>query len=280
MTQEQEQMHRTILNCAVFVLALLLAGCASQSGNNSGSNVPRILACFAAGAVIGGAAGNLVAGDDEDAAVAISGLAVGAAAAEACNRWLAARAEPPPEPPIPDSDGDGVNDRDDRCPDSHPQEIVDALGCPKDSDGDGVPDRLDRCPDTNPGIKVDEDGCAQIGEIMATVKGPIFFDFDRSEIKSEAGAKLSRLGKVLRDNPRIQLDVVGHTDNRGNERYNMALGQQRAESAQRYLVEQEGIAAERLKVKSMGESAPVASNETAEGQAENRRVEFVVNGKS
>lgn len=280
MNQEQEQMHRTTLNCAIFVLALLLAGCASQSGNNSGNNVPRILACFAAGAVIGGAAGNLVAGDESDAAVAIPSMALGAVAAEACNRWLAAQAEPPPEPPIPDSDGDGVNDRDDRCPGSHPQETVDARGCPKDGDGDGVPDRLDRCPDTNPGVKVDEDGCARIGEIMATVKGPVFFDFDRSAIKPEASAKLGRLGKVLRDNPRIQLDVVGHTDNRGSERYNMALGQQRAESVQRYLVEQEGIAAERLEVKSMGESAPVASNDTAEGQTENRRVEFVVNGKS
>ena len=264
-------MQRPTRNLMVFVLAFLLAGCASQPGNT-----PRSLACFAAGAIIGGAAGALASGDVDETA-AVPGLAVGAAAAAACNRlW----AKPPPEPPIPDSDGDGVNDRDDRCPDSHPEEIVDEFGCPRDSDGDGVPDRLDRCPGTDPGVKVDEDGCAQVGEVMATINWPIFFDFDRSEIKPDARSTLARVGKALRDNPNIQLDVVGHTDGIGTEEYNLALGQRRAESAQRYLIEREGIPAERLSVMSMGESAPVAGNETAEDRAKNRRVEFVVNGKS
>jgi OOP family OmpA-OmpF porin len=70
-----------------------------------------------------------------------------------------AAAPPPPPPPPPDSDGDGVIDSEDKCPDTPQGVKVDSSGCPLDSDGDGVPDYLDKCPDTPRGVKVDRSGC-------------------------------------------------------------------------------------------------------------------------
>ncbi|MEN8808089.1 MAG: OmpA family protein [Desulfobacterales bacterium] len=173
-----------------------------------------------------------------------------------------------------DSDGDGVPDNLDKCPGTPRGTAVDSTGCPKapapmakpDSDGDGVPDDRDKCPNTPKGATVNADGCW-------AYQGEIFFDVNSSTVKSEAYPMLDEAVKVLRNNPDLNVEVQGHTDNTGTAEYNLWLSQKRAESAMNYLVDK-GIDPGRLTAKGYGFERPVASNDTPEGRAKNRRVEF------
>ena len=138
--------------------------------------------------------------------------------------------------------------------------------CP-DEDGDGVCDEDDLCPNTPPGAPVDERGCW----IAAYSQ---FFDFDKTVVKSAFLPRIKHAAEVLNRNPGLpRVIIAGHTDNVGNPNYNMGLGQRRAEAVKKLLIEY-GVAAERLVVESYGETRPVASNDTEEGRARNRRVEF------
>ncbi len=103
----------------------------------------------------------------------------------------------------------------------------------------------------------------------------IYFDFGKAEIKPESRSTLDAIARYLRDNPDVKLYVVGHTDSVGEFDYNMELSRRRAESVVRYLVEKYGIKANRLKPYGIGPLAPVASNDTEQGRARNRRVELV-----
>ncbi len=103
----------------------------------------------------------------------------------------------------------------------------------------------------------------------------IFFDFNKAEIKPESEAALKEITKLLQQDNKLKLYVVGHTDNVGGLDYNMKLSQQRAEAVVRELVSKYKIAPDRLKSGGVGPLAPVASNETEEGKAKNRRVELV-----
>ena len=173
-----------------------------------------------------------------------------------------------------DSDGDGVPDNLDKCPGTPRGTAVDRTGCPKapapvtkpDSDGDGVPDDRDKCPNTPKGATVNADGCW-------AYQGEIFFDVNSSTVKSEAYPMLDEAVKVLRNNPDLNVEIQGHTDNTGTAKYNLWLSQKRAESAMNYLVDK-GIDPGRLTAKGYGFEQPVASNDTPEGRAKNRRVEF------
>ena len=165
-----------------------------------------------------------------------------------------------------DSDGDGVTDDLDRCPDTPKGVKVDAKGCPLDSDGDGVPDYLDKCPNTPKGATVDARGCW-------TYAAVVMYDFDSAEIKSEAYPMLDEAVSILKKNPEIKVEIDGHTDNMGSASYNMNLSERRAKAVMDYLVEQ-GIEAERLSAKGLGLTQPIAGNDTEEGRAKNRRVEL------
>ncbi len=103
----------------------------------------------------------------------------------------------------------------------------------------------------------------------------IQFDFNKADIKPESEATMLEIAKVLRENASMKLYVVGHTDNAGGLEYNLKLSQQRADAVVRELSGKHGIAADRLKAAGMGPLAPVASNDTEEGRARNRRVELV-----
>ncbi len=103
----------------------------------------------------------------------------------------------------------------------------------------------------------------------------ILFDFDRHELTAEARRKLDGVAAFLRRHQGIGLRLNGHTDAIGTQRYNALLGQRRADSAARYLIDQ-GIEARRLETFSFGETRPVADNATATGRQLNRRVEFEV----
>jgi outer membrane protein OmpA-like peptidoglycan-associated protein len=103
----------------------------------------------------------------------------------------------------------------------------------------------------------------------------IFFDTGKSEIKPESEKALAEIAKLLQKDPGLKLHVVGHTDSVGVMDANMKLSQARAEAVVQALVTRHGIAAGRLKSFGVGPLAPVASNDTEEGKAKNRRVELV-----
>jgi len=108
----------------------------------------------------------------------------------------------------------------------------------------------------------------------ASVYG-IHYDFNKATVKPETEQNLKEIAKLLKQNPDLNLYVVGHTDNVGNIAYNMKLSQTRAEAVVKALVTKYGVAQNRFDPYGVGPLAPVASNETEEGRAKNRRVELV-----
>ena len=141
-----------------------------------------------------------------------------------------------------------------------------------DLDGDGVLNEHDKCPNTRPGAVVDLDGCEV--EAVIELEG-VHFDFDKATLKPEAKAVLNEAAALLAKHDRVVVEVAGHTDSTGPEAYNQKLSERRAMAVQDYLVEQ-GVRASRLSAKGYGEAMPVASNDSKEGRAENRRVELIV----
>jgi len=137
---------------------------------------------------------------------------------------------------------------------------------PMDSDGDGVIDNKDKCPNTPMGATVDARGCW-------TYAAVVLFDFDSAEIKSEAHPMLDEAVVILKKTPKIKVEVDGHTDNIGPAEYNMMLSERRANAIMKYFVDN-GVEAERLTVKGFGLTKPAAGNDTKEGRAKNRRVEL------
>ncbi|TNE73865.1 MAG: hypothetical protein EP333_06320, partial [Bacteroidetes bacterium] len=103
----------------------------------------------------------------------------------------------------------------------------------------------------------------------------IFFEHDKSDLLSQSFVELNRLVSLLKANEEWKIEIGGHTDDTGSDAYNQTLSQKRASAVRAYLISQ-GISAERLTAKGYGESKPIASNETEEGKAENRRVEFKI----
>ncbi|MFO7983204.1 MAG: peptidoglycan-associated lipoprotein Pal [Desulfuromonadales bacterium] len=103
----------------------------------------------------------------------------------------------------------------------------------------------------------------------------IYFDFDRYTLSSDARKKLENNAKFLRANPRAEVQIQGHTDERGSDSYNLALGEKRARAAHDYLVSL-GISEARLSIISYGEERPMVPESNEEAWAKNRRVEFVI----
>ena len=101
------------------------------------------------------------------------------------------------------------------------------------------------------------------------------FDFDKSNIRADAQPILEEACKALKAEPSIDVCCDGYTDSIGSEEYNMGLSKRRANAVRDWLIKC-GIPASRLTARGFGETNPVASNETAEGRAQNRRTELVV----
>ena len=158
--------------------------------------------------------------------------------------------------PLPkDSDGDGVTDDLDKCPGTPKGEKVDAGGCPlpRDSDGDGVTDDLDKCPGTAAGTKVDATGCAQVFEPTKTtlVLEGVNFASGSAELTSGARAVLDDIAVKASTHPDLRVEVAGHTDSKGSRNSNLKLSQQRADAVRDYLISK-GVAADRLVAKGYG----------------------------
>ena len=104
------------------------------------------------------------------------------------------------------------------------------------------------------------------------------FDFDRHDIRPEFQSELDEVGTFLKNNPDAYVMLVGYTDSIGSEEYNLDLSLRRASSAANYLTSNHNIDRDRIVVNYYGEANPIASNDTAEGRAQNRRVEVAVGG--
>jgi len=111
------------------------------------------------------------------------------------------------------------------------------------------------------------------GTKIATV-GSANFDFNRAEVNPSGRDILDHAVKVLRDNPGLRVTVEGHTDSVGSAAYNQKLSERRAQAVKRYLVRQ-GIDPSRITTEGYGKSRPIASNETEEGRAQNRRADII-----
>ncbi len=209
----------------------------------------------------------------------------------------------------PDADGDGVADKNDKCPDTPKGWKVDVNGCPLDQDKDGVADAIDKCPNTPAGVVVDKDGCPvdtdgdgtpDYLDKCPTVAGPkenngcpvieaaketvspemmiepVYFDYDKSNILQVEKAKIEKLIKLLKSDASYSVDLTGNADSKGEEEYNMKLSEKRINAVVKSITAS-GVKAARIsKQQALGESNPAATNDTEEGRALNRRVEFEV----
>jgi OOP family OmpA-OmpF porin len=178
---------------------------------------------------------------------------------------IATAEEPAPVAAPADSDGDGVADPDDRCPNTPAGAKVDANGCEPDGDRDGVVDAKDACPDTKAGTRVGAHGC----DCDVTVR--LQFAFNSAELTAADRQLLDQAAENLKRLNWISGVAEGHTDSVGGDAYNQKLSEARAKSVIAYLASR-GIDASRIQAVGHGESKPVADNATAEGRAENRRV--------
>ncbi len=187
-------------------------------------------------------------------------------------------------PALPDRDGDGIPDNVDKCPDQ-PEDfdgIQDADGCPEDdADKDGIPDAQDACPkepgDADPDPK--KNGCPKFirrisGSTEIQILKVIEFATGKATILPKSFPILDEVVRLLKVNLDIkQLGIEGHTDNRGSDKLNEKLSDDRAHSVMKYITEH-GIDGGRLTAQGFGPKRPIADNNTNEGRQRNRRVEF------
>jgi outer membrane protein OmpA-like peptidoglycan-associated protein len=223
-----------------------------------------------------------------------------------------AREEPPAPPPDPcaagtthapeqcpdlDDDGDGLSNREDRCP--LVAGVAAEQGCPAkpppgpceagqahapescpdlDDDGDGVPNGQDRCP-LLAGV-AEHQGCPPPRAVLTARKieitEAVFFDSGKDVIQARSFQLLDDIARILEDHPEVKgLSIEGHTDASGAAARNQVLSERRSAAVKVYLVKK-GIAPERLEARGFGATRPVVKEVDAAGKAKNRRVEFLV----
>jgi peptidoglycan-associated lipoprotein len=129
----------------------------------------------------------------------------------------------------------------------------------------------DSIANANRGSSNNNDAANLRNALMAVVH----FDYDQSDVRPDARAALDAKIPIMQANPNVTIRIAGHTDERGSDEYNLALGQRRAAAAKRYLVER-GIAESRIETISYGEERPVAQGSDEDAWAQNRRAEFEV----
>ena len=130
-----------------------------------------------------------------------------------------------------------------------------------------------KSPEETPVIK---DFYLQPIEVGVTVRlKNIYFDFDKTTLKSESFVELNKVVDFLKQNSSVEVEISGHTDNKGSDTYNETLSQGRSQTVVNYIISQ-GIRADRLTAHGYGEAKPIETNDTEEGRANNRRVEFTI----
>lgn len=154
--------------------------------------------------------------------------------------------------------------------------VEDVIVKESDMDADGVADVTDQCPST-PG-PASNNGCPIISEEVKSIFDKAMyleFEYGKADIKTESYEILNEVVRVMNENPSFHLSLGGHTDSKGSDEFNMELSVKRAKAAYDYLISK-GISASRLASAGYGETSPIDSNDTEEGRARNRRVEFKV----
>jgi peptidoglycan-associated lipoprotein len=116
---------------------------------------------------------------------------------------------------------------------------------------------------------------AAAGNVRETLTAAVHFDYDQSDLRSDDRAILDAKIPILQANPTVKIRVAGHTDERGSDEYNLALGQRRAATVKRYLIDH-GIADARIETISYGEERPIAQGSDESAYAQNRRAEFEI----
>jgi outer membrane protein OmpA-like peptidoglycan-associated protein len=188
--------------------------------------------------------------------------------------------------PDPDNDQDGILDVDDLCP-NDPEDkdgFEDEDGCPDpDNDKDRILDKDDKCPnepETYNGFE-DEDGCPDRGRVVVTdtsieILDMVYFEYDKAIIKKESYPILDAVAATMQGNPSINLiEIQGHTDERGDDAYNLDLSDRRAHSVRDYLIGK-GVDEKRLTAQGYGETQPLDRNHNEAAWAKNRRVAFLI----
>ncbi len=190
----------------------------------------------------------------------------------------AATVAPTPKVEAPkDTDGDGVLDGADACPTTPAGVAVDYRGCAIDTDGDGVADYKDKCPNTtNRSARINADGCYVVLQEKVKVELNVEFDNNSSASRPEHRSEIERVYRFMQEYPLTKVTIEGHTDSRGAAEYNKSLSQRRANTVAQVLINDFGIAANRVTAIGYGEERPIATNETAAGRQKNRRVVGVV----
>lgn len=183
----------------------------------------------------------------------------------------------------PDNDEDGLVDAQDKCP--LEKGTLAEGGCPVyDKDKDGIADTFDACVDQPENLNqyLDEDGCPdtkpQRIEITAdaiVIKQRINFASGKAIILKDSFVVLDDVAQVLRDYPKLKVEIGGHTDNKGDDNLNLKLSKKRSDAVFQYLVSK-GVVASRLVAQGYGEARPVDTNMTDIGRQTNRRVEFIL----
>lgn len=182
--------------------------------------------------------------------------------------------------PDPDNDADGIPDDKDACPNEpeDPDGFQDEDGCPdEDNDNDTVNDVDDLCPNTPGQPTGARPGCPDLVVVTAReirITQQIQFDTNKATVKPVSFPILDAVYDVLAANPRITLEVQGHTDNVGAAAHNQKLSQQRADAVKAYLVKR-GTPDARLVSKGYGMTQPLVPNNSASNKALNRRVQFI-----
>jgi len=174
----------------------------------------------------------------------------------------------------PDADNDGIANAEDNCP----NEAGDAAndGCPwPDTDGDSVLDKDDECP--NEAGTVANNGCpeapnADVQAQLTSYARTINFSSGKADIEDAANETLQAIVAILKEYPKANFVVEGHTDSTASEKFNQKLSEERAAKVVNFLTSN-GVDASRLSSVGFGETSPIASNDTSEGRARNRRVE-------
>ncbi len=177
----------------------------------------------------------------------------------------------------PDADGDGVVDSKDKCPNTAGPAANN--GCPwPDTDGDGVLDKDDKCPKVAgvasnngcPEVIIVEEAVARLNDFARA----IYFNSGRTSFRTGVTGKLDLIAGIMKEYPKANFSVQGHTDSQGGAASNMRLSERRAKAVLDYLVNNGGISSSRLSSAGFGEDYPIADNKTRAGRAQNRRVEI------
>ena len=170
-----------------------------------------------------------------------------------------------------DSDGDGVADHLDKCPNTPAGATVDGSGCELDTDGDGIPNWKDDCPAEKGTAELN--GCPAMPTATMNGISNIQFEYNSSVLRTSSYVTLDNVSATLRASNAVTLQLDGHASEEGTTSYNQQLSVDRANAVKTYLVNS-GVDAKRVMTTGYGETRPIASNATEEGRVVNRRVEF------